>query len=319
MRRFRGQRRPLFRVSAALAAVVAVPVLAACGGDDETEPTPDFPLRADEACAEIAVDLAEVRSEAGPPASAGDAVQLIELQLPARTDGLEQLQALRPPAELVAPWSEYVSLQEQKIAALEEALGAAQGEQEEAFTDAQAKFERLSDRARTAAEEAGLEDCAELLPPAGQEDVLGAVEELLTSPNAEKVCDKLLSERFVESAFGSVENCSKQRGLPTAASLELLDIGGIAAVWAFVDVEVTDFFGRTEQQRIELVFEGDEDAENGRWLVDFRDRLSVPEEKASTEDDEASADESGEQATDETTTEDTTTEETTGEEELDSP
>ena len=75
-------------------------------------------------------------------------------------------------------------------------------------------------------------------------------------------------------------------------SLELLDIGGVAAVWAFVDVEIVDVFGQSEQQRIELVFEGTEDAESGEWLVDYRDRLSVPEEKPSKDE---SADESAEE------------------------
>jgi hypothetical protein len=271
--------RPL-RAAAMLAAAAAACALAACGGDDSDEPTPDFPARADEACARTAAELADVRGEQGPPASAGDAVQMIELQLPVRTEGLAALEALRPPAELVAPWGEFVSLQEQKIAALEAALAAAQGEEQKAYTEAQEKFERLSDDARTAAEEAGLEDCAELLPPAGQDDVLAAVEELLTSADSEKVCEKLMSERFVESVFGSVETCRKERGLPTAASLELLDIGGVAAIWGFVDVEILDFFGNTEQQRIELVFEGEEDGE-GEWLVDYRDRLSVPAEKPS--------------------------------------
>jgi len=313
MRRSRGRRPRPFHASAALAAVALASVLAACGGDDGDEPTPDFPLRADEACKEIAIDLADVRGEAGPPASAGDAVQLIELQLPARQEGLATLQALRPPAELVAAWDEFVTLQEQKNAALEEALQAAQATNQKAFTEAQEKFERLSDKARTAAEEAGLDDCAELLPPAGQEDVLGAVEELLTSQDSGKVCEKLLTERFVESAFGSVEKCKKERGLPTAVSLELLDIGGVAGTWAFVDVEVVDFLGQTEQQRIELVFEGEEDSENGEWLVDYRDRLSVPEEKPSKEGDEEPAGEAGaeEPATGETTTEETTTGETT--------
>ena len=98
MRRSRGRKPCPFRASAALAAVALACVIAACGGDDGDEPTPDFPLRANEACKEMATDLADVRAESGPPASAGDAVQLIELQLPVRQEGLAQLQALRPPA-----------------------------------------------------------------------------------------------------------------------------------------------------------------------------------------------------------------------------
>lgn len=303
----------VFRMPAALTAVALTFALAACGGDDADEPTPDFPLRADEACAQTAAELADVRGEQGPPASAGDAVQMIELQMPVRQDGLSELQALRPPAELVASWTEFIDAQEGKVAALEDALAAAQAEKQSAFNEAQEQFERLSDRARTAAEEAGLDDCAELLPPAGQEDVLAAVEELLTSPDSEKVCEKLMTERFVESVFGDVKKCKAERGIPTATSLELLDIGGVGGTWAFVDLAVTDFFGGNEQQRIELVFEGEED-EDGEWKVDYRDRLSVPEEKP---DDEDSATEPAEEtpgdeaAAGETTTGETTTGETT--------
>lgn len=309
MRRRRGRARFPIRAFAVLAALALAPALAACGGDDDEEPTPDFPQRADEACAQVAADLADVRGEQGPPASAGDAVQLIELQVPIRQEGLADLQALRPPAELVAPWGEFVDLQEQKNAALEDALAAAQAERQTAYNEAQAKFEQLSDRARAAAEEAGLDDCAELLPSAGQKDVLGAVEELLTSQDSDKVCEKLMTDRFVESAFGSVERCTKERGLPTAVSLELLDIGGVAGTWAFVDVEIVDVLGGTEQQRIELVFEGEEDA-GGEWKVDYRDRLSAPEEKSS-KDDGSGSESQGETTTDETTTPDATTGETT--------
>ena len=304
----------VFRMPAAATAVALMYALAACGaGGDDDEPTPDFPLRADEACAQTAAELADVRGEQGPPASAGDAVQMIELQMPVRQDGLSELQALRPPAELAAPWAEFVDAQEGKVAALEDALAAAQAEKQTAFTEAQEKFERLSDEARTAAEEAGLEDCAELLPPAGQEDVLAAVEELLTSPDSEKVCEKLMTDRFVESVFGDVKKCKAERGIPTATSLELLDIGGVAGTWAFVDVAVTDFFGGNEQQRIELVFEGEEDAD-GEWRVDYRDRLSVPEEKPEDKDAETEPadEESGDEAAaGETTTGETTTGETT--------
>jgi hypothetical protein len=53
--------------------VAAASVLAACGGDDSDEPTPDFPAVADEVCAENAAALADVRGEAGrrphPPAT----------------------------------------------------------------------------------------------------------------------------------------------------------------------------------------------------------------------------------------------------------
>ena len=278
----------LRRTAAACAAIaVGLLVPAACG-DDDSEPTADFPTLADEVCLDVAEELQEVRSDVVPPDSAEQAAELIELQLPVRLDGLERLQALRPPAELVAAWDQYLAAQEGRIDALDEALSAAQDERDGDFAAAQERVERLSDEARDAAEQAGLEECAELLPPAGQEDVLGVVEKLLTSADSKRICEQLVTERFVEAVYGSVETCIDQRGLPTASALELLDVGGIASTSAFVDVEVVDFVGVTRQQRIELVF--DDKAEI--WKVDYRQTLDEKKEKEESK--EATAEPSAE-------------------------
>jgi hypothetical protein len=263
------------RGTAAACAAIAVALVPVACGDDDSEPTADFSTLADEVCLGVAEELQSVRSDVAPPNSAEQAAELIELQLPVRLDGLERLQALRPPAELVAAWDQYLAAHEGRIDALDEALAAAQDERDGDFTVAQERVERHSDQARGAAEQAGLEACAELLPPAGQDDVLGAVEKLLTSQNSERICEELLTERFAEAVFGSVEKCISERGLPTASALELLDVGGIASTSAFVDVEIVDFLGDTRQQRIELVF--DDKAE--LWKVDYRQTLKETEEK----------------------------------------
>jgi hypothetical protein len=266
----------LRRIAAAGATIAVALVLAACG-DDDSEPTADFPTLADGICLDVAEELQGVRSDVAPPDSAEQAAELIELQLPVRLEGLERLQGLRPPAELVAAWEQYLAAQEGRIAALDEAMAAAQDERDGDFAVAQERVERLSDEAREAAEQAGLEACAELLPPAGQEDVLGAVEKLLTSQDSERICEELVTERFAEAVFGSVEKCISERGVPTATALELLDVGGVAGTSAFVDVEVLDVLGVSSQQRIELIF--DDKAEV--WKVDYRQTLKETEEEES--------------------------------------
>jgi hypothetical protein len=175
---------------------------------------------------------------------------------------------------------------------------------------AQTRAEQLNDKSRRVAEQLGLDTCAEVLPPAGQEDVLATVEKVLTSPDSEKVCDEAITDRFAETAFGSVEKCASKRGQPIIVSLDLLDVGGIAATSAFVDVKVTDFFDVVRQQRIELVF----DAKSKTWKVDSREPLVGPEDGKSSKDEKAAPgsgqDEGGSEATttpDETTTGSSTT------------
>lgn len=284
----------LRRIAAACAAIAVALIPAACG-DDDSEPTADFPTLADEVCLDVAQELQGVRSDVAPPDSAEQAAELIELQLPVRIDGLERLRALRPPAELVTAWDQYLAAQEGRIDALDEALAAARDERDDDFAVAQERVERRSDEARDAARQAGLEACAELLPPAGQEDVLGAVEKLLTSQDSKRICEKFVTERFAEAVFGSVEKCISERGLPTASALELLDVGGVAGTSAFVDVEVVDFLGATTQQRIELVF--DDKAEV--WKVDYRQTLKETE----NQEEEEEEDSKGASADEETTTE----------------
>jgi len=253
------------------AAIVLALTIAACG-DDGDEPTPDLAAAADEICLDVAGQLADARDDAPPPDSPEDAAELLEVQLPIRLDGLRRLQALEAPPELVNAWNQYLAVSEDRIDAQDQALTAAKHSDDDAFREAQARFERLSDKARNVGERTGLEACAEILPPAGQDDVLTVVEKLFTSRDSEKVCRELVTKRFAESIYGSEEKCESDRGLPTAASLDLLDVGGVGATSAFVDVELTDFFGKMRQLRVELVF----DAKSETWKVDYRETLEEP-------------------------------------------
>lgn len=296
------------RGTAVCAAALIAATIAACGGDD-SGPTPDFANVADDICLDTGRQLANARAAADPPDSSKDATKLLDTQLPIRRDELERLQALRPPPDLVSAWDQYLELKQDRIDALDDALAAAQDDDRKAYVVAQTRAEKLNDRSRQVAEQLGLDTCAEVLPPAGQEDVLATVEKVLTSPDSEKVCDEAITDRFAETAFGSVDKCASKRGQPSIVSLDLLDVGGIAATSAFVDVKVTDFFGVVRQQRIELVF----DAESKTWKVDSREPLVSPEDGKPSKHGEPSQsgqDEGGSEATttpDETTTGTSTT------------
>jgi predicted small lipoprotein YifL len=266
---------------AALIAILALFALAACGSEEEPDPG-EFVAEANSICLDTARQVTRERTDTEVPQSPAQAATVIDAELPARIEGLSRLQALEPPEQLASNWVQFVALQEQRVVAQEQGLSAAQREDDEAFADYQLRFERLSDDIAEFGVLLGLDACAELLPPAGQRDVAEAVEKLLTSFDSERVCSEAVTERFIDAFYGNVQNCIDTRPAPTAVSLKLLDSGGVASTYAFVDVEVTDFRGEKRQIRVELTFVGD------AWRVDYRQPLSEPGNE-SLEGEEASA------------------------------
>jgi hypothetical protein len=251
---------------AALIATVALLALAACGSDEQPAPG-EFVAEADAVCLDTARKVARARGDTDVPQSPAQAATVIDAELPARIEGLSRLQELEAPEQLASTWAQFVALAEQRVVVQEQGLAAAQREDEAAFADYQLRFERFSDSLAEVGGALGLEACAELLPPAGQRDVAEAVEKLLTSFDSGRVCDEVVTERFIEAFYGNRQSCVDTRPAPTAVSLKLLDSGGVASTYAFVDVEVTDFLGVKRQIRVELAFE------DHAWKVDFRQPL----------------------------------------------
>jgi hypothetical protein len=262
---------PALRRYVALIATVPLLALAACGSDEEPDPG-EFVADANQICLDTARKVAKARADTDAPRSPAQAATVIDGELPVRIEGLARLQELEPPEQLAASWATYVALQEERISAQEMGLAAAERDDPEAFADYQVRFERLSDNLAEAGGALGLETCAELLPPAGQRDVAEVVEKLLTSFDSVRVCEEAVTERFIEAFYGDVEECIDARPAPDAVSLKLLDSGGVASTYAFVDVEVTDFLGEKRQIRVELTFD------DGAWKVDYRQPLTEPGE-----------------------------------------
>jgi hypothetical protein len=262
--------------TALLPVAIAALSLAACGGGGDA-PTvgasDEFIAAADEVCLDVAQSLSATRSEAGTPQEPAAAVALINSELPIRLDGLRRLQALEPPSYQDQDWERFLVLQEDRIGAQEDALAAARLEDADAFREAEAEFEGLTDEADGAGARLGLEACANRLPPAGERDVIEIVEELLTSEDSRRVCRELVTDNFVETVYGGLQACEVSRGLPAAAAIDLLDVGGVERTSAFVDVEMQDFTGRVRQVRADLVFDPDSET----WEVDYRQPLSEPE------------------------------------------
>jgi hypothetical protein len=262
--------------AALLPVAIASVLLAACGGGGDApsiEDSDEFVAEADEICLDTAQALADARADAGTPEEAGSAVALINSELPIRLDGLDRLQAVEPPSYLAQDWVRFLDLQEERISAQEDALAAAEQEDGKAFRGAQAEFEGFTDEADGVAARLGLGPCANRLPPAGEGDVVEVVEELLTSQDSRGVCRDLVTENFVETVYGGLKACEASRGLPAAAAIDLLDVGGVESTSAFVDVEVQDFTGRVRQVRTDLLF----DPQSETWKVDYRQPLSEPE------------------------------------------
>jgi hypothetical protein len=237
-------------------AIASLAVLAACGEEEQPDPG-EFLSEAERICLDTARGVAKVRAVADIPRSPAEAATLLDREIPVRTEGLTRLQALEPPDQLAPAWTSYLSLDEERVAAQQEGLDAAEQDDPDAFADYQVRFERLSDRLAETGTQIGLEACAELLPPAGQRDVAEVVERLLTSFDSGRVCEEAVTERFIDT-----------RPAPDAVSLKLLDSGGVASTYAFVDVEVTDFLGEKRQLRVELTFD------DNTWRVDYRQPLS---------------------------------------------
>jgi hypothetical protein len=248
-------------------AIASLAVLAACGEEEQPDPG-EFLSEAERICLDTARGVAKVRAVADIPRSPAEAATLLDREIPVRTEGLTRLQALEPPDQLAPAWTSYLSLDEERVAAQQEGLDAAEQDDPDAFADYQVRFERLSDRLAETGTQIGLEACAELLPPAGQRDVAEVVERLLTSFDSGRVCEEAVTERFIEAFYGNVQDCIDTRPAPDAVSLKLLDSGGVASTYAFVDVEVTDFLGEKRQLRVELTFD------DNTWRVDYRQPLS---------------------------------------------
>ena len=205
---------------AALVVVLAVSAaVVACGGDDDEEVADsgadDFPAQADAICNEGAGEAAQVYLELGYSEEDEDVIELRERVRAIRADALAQLEELEPPAEVAEAFERSLSGRQYVIDAMEDEIAALEEGDTAGAEKAATKASEAADAINESGAEAGLEDCAGVLPDddaQAAEDVLRA---FATTADPATSCSSegegLLTEIFLEEGFGGVEACTKEQ------------------------------------------------------------------------------------------------------------
>ena len=205
---------------AALIAVLAVSAgVVACGGDDNDEAADsgadDFPTQANAICNEGAGEAAQVYLELGYSAEEEDVIELRERVRAIRADALAQLEELEPPAEVAEAFERSLTGRQYVVDAMEDEITALEKGDTAGAEKAAAKAAEAADAINEAGEEAGLSDCAGVLPDDDAQAAEDVLREFATTADPATSCSSegegLLTEIFLEEGFGGVEACTKEQ------------------------------------------------------------------------------------------------------------
>jgi hypothetical protein len=204
----------------ALIAVLAVSAgIAACGGDDSEEPadsgTDDFATQANAICSDGAGEAAQVYLELGYSAEEEDVIELRERIRTIRADALAQLEELEPPGEVAEAFDKSLAGRQYVIDAMEDEIAALEKGDEAGAEKAAAKASEAAGAINDSSEEAGLEDCAGVLPDDDAQAAEDVLREFATTADPATSCSSegegLLTEIFLEEGFGGVDACTKEQ------------------------------------------------------------------------------------------------------------
>ena len=205
---------------AALIAVLAVSAaVAACGGDDSEEAADsgadDFATQANAICNEGAGEAAQVYLELGYSAEEEDVIELRERVRTIRADALAQLEELEPPADVAEAFERSLTGRQYVIDAMQDEIAALEEGDKAGAEKAAIKASEAADAINEAGEEAGLEDCAGVLPDDDAQAAEDVLREFATTADPATSCSSegegLLTEIFLEEGFGGVEACTKEQ------------------------------------------------------------------------------------------------------------
>ncbi|MDX6587613.1 MAG: hypothetical protein QOI31_2086 [Solirubrobacterales bacterium] len=205
---------------AALFVVLAVSAgVGACGGDDSEEAddsgADDFPTLANEICNEGAAEAAQVYLELGYSADEEDMIELREQIRAIRAEALAQLEELEPPAELAEAFDKSLATRQLVIDAMEDEIAAREEGNTAGAEKAAAKAAEAADVINESSEEAGLSDCAGVLPDDDAQAAEDVLREFATTADPATSCSSegegLLTEIYLEEGFGGVEACTKEQ------------------------------------------------------------------------------------------------------------
>jgi uncharacterized protein Yka (UPF0111/DUF47 family) len=140
-----------------LVASAALAVGAGCGGDGLSRE--ELVSEADTICAEYEAELAEL-AELAEPESLADFERLVQDAKPIVENGIENLRALDPPEDLEDEFDEWISRNEENVAAIDELQEAVVDRDEQRIQEIVRQIDENEQEADELAAEIGLEDCA---------------------------------------------------------------------------------------------------------------------------------------------------------------
>jgi hypothetical protein len=135
----------------------ALTVGAGCGGDGgDRLSREELVSEADAICAEYEAELGALAE----PESLADFERLVQDAKPIVENGIESLQALNPPEDLEDEFEEWISRNEENVAAIEDLQEAVADRDEQRIQEIVRQIDENEQEADELAAEIGLEDCA---------------------------------------------------------------------------------------------------------------------------------------------------------------
>jgi hypothetical protein len=211
----------LHKLIALIAALAMSAGFAACGGGDEeggdsgetSSDANDFPTLADSICNEASGEVAQANLELGYSTEEADIIDLVEQSLAIRKDAVAQLEELEPPDEFADAFDRALAARHDLIDAIEDEVAARKKGDTAALEEIIASEFKAGDASDKASAEAGLSDCAGVLPDDDAQAAEDVLREYAVTADPETACsfegDGLVSEPFLEEGFGGVEACTK--------------------------------------------------------------------------------------------------------------
>lgn len=225
--------------------------IAACGDDDNggdgggENDSADFTAQADAVCVDAAREIADVfLALEAPPLDEKTTVAAYRDILPVQELALVDLQELEPPADLSADYEQYLSLRQQGIDARQEAVDASEQGDSKGFEAAAAEIGRLVEELEKAAEELGLDACANILPEDDVAAVEAVEEEAAAADDPTVFCEIFLPQGLIQF-YGSddPQKCIDDPKSDDPVEVEVQEVTGVDDVVAFTVIEFPELKG----------------------------------------------------------------------------
>jgi hypothetical protein len=247
------------------------------GPNFDFSPPGDFDAEADRVCSEEARSMAAAQMESGQARTAAEEAESLRGIAAASAGADPAFENIEVPDDLADDYGALLAARAGVAEATEGYAVALEGEDPAEIVAARLGLDEAREAMWSAGEALGLRACSGRLSGDEERAVTATVEEVDTTSDPAKVCDGLVFESYVESAFGGLEECRRfQRDAAnTATSIDVERIHGTDGVVATVDFR--DVEGPFDGRPLRATLFPSE----GRWLlwnvVELSDRAPDPD------------------------------------------